>query len=66
MAGLAVGSGTEYLSVVRVQGYRLGLHWGRELWVWVFVSKPISLFIVIILVTIPSIKESAAAKGGLV
>ena len=66
MAGLAVGSGTEYLSVVRVRGHQLGLYWGRELWGWVFVSKFMSLFAVITLITIPSIKESAVAKRGLV
>ena len=32
---------------------------------WVFMSKPMSLFIVITLVTISSIKESAVARGGL-
>ena len=31
---------------------------------WVFVSKPMSLSIVTTLVTIPSVKESAAARGG--
>ena len=65
MAGLAVGSGIEYLSIVHVRGYWLGLHWGRELRVWVFMSKPMSLFIVTTLVTIPSVKESAIAKRGL-
>ena len=65
MAGLAVSSSMEYLSIIRVQGYQLKLHWGRELWVWVFVSKLISLFIVTTLVTIPSVKESAVARGGL-
>ena len=31
---------------------------------WVFVFKPMSLSVVTILVTIPSIKESAVARGG--
>ena len=66
IAGLAVGSSIEYLSIVCVQGYWLGLYWGRELQVWVSISKFISLFVVTTLVTIPSVKESAAAKGGLV
>ena len=65
IAGLAVGSGMEYLSIVYVWGHRLGLYWGRESQVWVFVSKPMSLSIVTTLVTIPSVKESAMAKGGL-
>ena len=54
----------EYLSVIHVRGYQLGLHWGRELWVWVFVSEPMSSSTVTTLVTIPSVKESAAARGG--
>ena len=66
MAGLIVGSGMEYLSVVRVQGYWLGLYWGRELWVWVFIFKPMSLFTVTTLVIIPSVKKSTAARGGLI
>ena len=66
MAGLAVGSSIEYLSIVRVRGHQLGLYWGRELWVWVFVSKPMSLSAVTTLVIIPFVKESAAARGGLV
>ena len=66
MAGLVVGSGMEYLSIVRVQGYWLGLYWGRELRGRVFISKSISLSAVIALVIIPSIKESAAARRGLV
>ena len=65
MAGLAVNSNIEYLFIVCVWGYWLGLHWGRELQVWVFVSEPISSSVVTTLVTIPSIKESAAARGGL-
>ena len=66
MAGLAVGSGMEYLSIVHVRGYQLGLHWGRELRGWVFMSKPMSLSAVIALVIIPSVKESAIAKKRLV
>ena len=65
MAGLAVGSGIKYLSIVCVQGHRLRLYWGKELWVWVSVSKPMSLSVVTTLVTIPFVKESAAARGGL-
>ena len=65
MAGLAVGSGMEYLSVVRVRDYQLGLYWGRELQGRVFIFKTMSLFIVTTLVTIPSVKESAIARGGL-
>ena len=65
MASLAVGSGMEYLFIVYVRGYRLGLYWGRELWVWVFVSKPMSLSIVTTLVTIPFVKKSAVVRGGL-
>ena len=65
MASLTVSSDTEYLSVVYIWGYRLGLHWGRESRVWVSIFKPISLSIVITLVTIPSVKESATARGGL-
>ena len=65
MAGLAVGSGIEYLFIIRVWGYQLGLYWGRELWVWVSVSEPMSLSVVTILVTIPFVTESAVARGGL-
>ena len=65
MASLTVGSSIEYLSIICVRGYQLGLYWGKKLWVWVFMSKPISLSIVTTLVTIPSIKESAVARGGL-
>ena len=65
MAGFAVGSGMEYLFVVCIRGYQLGLHWGRESRVWVSMSKPMSLSVIITLVTISSVKESAAARGGL-
>ena len=66
IASLTVSSGTEYLSVVCVRGYQLGLYWGRELQRRVFVSKFMSLSIVTALVTIPFIKESAVAKKRLV
>ena len=66
MASLTVGSNMEYLSVVYVWDYWLGLYWGKELQGWVFVSKPISLSTVTALITIPFVKESAAAKKGLV
>ena len=66
MAGLAVSSDMEYLSIVRVRDYRLGLYWGRELWGRVSVSKIMSLSAVTALITIPSAKESAAARRGLV
>ena len=65
MAGLTVSSGMEHLSVVYIRDHRLGLYWGRELWGWVSVSEPISLSVVVVLVTNPSAKESAAARKGL-
>ena len=66
MAGLAVSSGIEYLSVVYVQGYQLGLYWERELRGQVSIFKITSLFTVTALITIPFIKESTTAKKGLV
>ena len=66
MAGFTVGSSIEYLSIVYIQSHQLGLYWRRESWGQVFISKPISLSIVTALVTIPSIKESAVARRGLV
>ena len=65
MAGLTVGSGMKYLSVVYIQGHQLGLHWGRESQGRVSVSKPMSLSAVTTLITIPFVKESAIARGGL-
>ena len=65
MASLAVGSDMEYLSVVRVRDHWLGLYWGRESREWVSVSKTMSLSVVTTLITIPSTKESAAARRGL-
>lgn len=65
MAGLAVGCGTEYLSVVCVRDHRLGLHWGRESRGRVSVSEPTSSSAVTASITIPSVKESAAARRGL-
>ena len=61
-----VGSDTEYLSVVRVWDYWLGLHWGRESRGRVFIFKTTSLSTVTTLITIPSTKESTAARRGLV
>jgi len=55
----------EHLSVVYVWVHRLGLYWGRELRGWVSVSKPMSLSVVVVSVTNPSTKESAAARKGL-
>ena len=66
IASLVVGSGTEYLSIVYIQNYWLGLCWGRESRGWVSIFKIISLSIVTALITIPFIKESAVARGGLV
>ena len=66
MAGLAVSSDMEYLSVVRVQDYQLRLQQGRELRGRVSVSKTMSLSAVTALITIPFAKESAAVKRGLV
>ena len=65
MAGLAVGSDTEYLSIVRVRDHRLGLRWGRESRGRVSVSKTTSSSAVTASITIPSAKESAAARRGL-
>src|SRR5580693_1713692 len=65
MAGLAVGCSTEYLSVVCVRDHRLGLHWGRESRGRVSVSEPTSSSAVTASITIPSAKESAAARKGL-
>jgi len=66
MAGLTVSSGMEHLSVVHVRDHRLGLYWGRESRGRVSMSEPTSLSAVVVSVTNPSAKESAAARKGLV
>jgi len=66
MAGLTIGSDIEHLSIVRVWDYRLGLYWGRPLRGRVSISELTSLSAVTVLVAIPSAKESAAARRGLV
>ena len=65
MASLSISSDIEHLSIVRIQDYWLGLHWGRKSRGRVSMSGPTSPSAATVLVTIPSAKEFAAASRGL-